>query len=230
MHKTRGSHTIVDWENYPLEYHLGKVTFYGREFLVTPDVLIPRLETEGLVRRAREVWRQWKYEFIIDIGSGSGIIWTSLADMADEVIFIDISPEAMAITQQNFRKYYKDKSAKFIIWDLLDSEELWTLQWKNILLLANLPYIKKDDWEHMSPDTKHEPELALFGGETTGFELYERLFLQIREWQYRGVCIIEFGFDQREIAKNTIQKFGWNFVFFPDFAGIERFAQIYLTN
>ena len=78
-------------KDYPEEYITGKVIFFGREFHVTPDVLIPRLETESLVRRAREAQKNLNFECIVDIGCGSGIIGTSLADLVDEVIFLDIS-------------------------------------------------------------------------------------------------------------------------------------------
>jgi methylase of polypeptide subunit release factors len=89
----------------------------------------------------------------------------------------------------------------------------------------------------MSPDTRHEPELALFGGDETGFEMYERLFEQLQTYsaqctvhteESKFTLIIEFGFDQREIAKKVIQSYGWKYEFFADFAGIERFAEIHL--
>jgi len=72
-------------------------------------VLIPRLETEVLIRRARQILREKPIKVVIDIGSGSGIIGTSLADLTDEVIFLDISPEALEIAQKNFKKYFPDK-------------------------------------------------------------------------------------------------------------------------
>ncbi len=85
----------------------------------------------------------------------------------------------------------------------------------------------------MSPDTRFEPQLALFGGDETGFEMYERLFKQIAHLlpsllgEGMGVrCIIEFGFDQREIAENLIQSYGWEYEFFADYAGVERFCEI----
>jgi release factor glutamine methyltransferase len=78
----------------------------------------------------------------------------------------------------------------------------------------------------MSPDTHFEPELALFGGEKTGFEIYEKFFAQIQALHVSGICIIEFGFDQREIAEKVIQKYGWKYDFFPDYAGVERFCEI----
>lgn len=95
------------------------------------------------------------------------------------------------------------------------------------MLLSNLPYIKNDDWENMSEDTIFEPKTALFGGEKTGFELYEKLFEQIFEKKIHGVILIEFGFDQREIAEKFLGKYnGWQVQFFADYSGVERFAEI----
>ncbi len=91
--------------------------FFGRDFIVTPDVLIPRLETECLVRRARQLLQP--KTIVVDIGCGSGIIGTSVADLADEVIFLDISPEALTITEKNFRLHFPEKKAQFIVSDLL---------------------------------------------------------------------------------------------------------------
>ncbi len=163
---------------------------------------------------------------VIDIGTGSGIIGVSLADLADEVIFLDISEKALAVAEENFRTHFPDKTARFIISDLLDNLPSLPAS-THLLITANLPYIKGGDWEHMSEDTRYEPELALFGGEYTGFELYERLFHQLATCNLQPVTVlIEFGFDQREIAEAAIQKHGWKYVFFADFAGIERFAEI----
>lgn len=213
--------------NYPEEYITGIVNFFGREFRVTPAVLIPRLETEALIRRARTVLRQGKIRKVVDIGSWSGIIGTSVADLVDEVIFLDISPEALKIAQENFQKYYPSKSVEFLHSDLLSNIDPNVSE---LLFLANLPYIKAEDWGNMSLDTRFEPELALFWGEKTGFELYERLFQELREKKYQGTLIIEFGFDQREIAEWVLKKFGWRGTFFTDYAGMERFCEIYLTN
>ncbi len=152
-------------QHYPEEYITGKVTFFGREFIVTPDVLIPRLETESLVRRAREVQKAERFNSIVDIGCGSGNIGTSLADLAPEIIFLDISPDALAIAERNFRVHFPQKKAEFIVSDLLsklplqgesreDGRDFFpetkspafqapSLQrGLNILFLANLPYIK----------------------------------------------------------------------------------------
>ena len=247
------------------------MTFFGRDFVVTPDVLIPRLETESLVRKARSLLQPsklsaYRHTTVIDIGCGSGIIGTSVADLADEVIFLDISPEALSVAKRNFRTYFPDKQAQFIVSDLLEqlplgreyreagrdlvSEQKSPLlspqKGVKTLFLTNLPYIRADDWEHMSPDTVHEPKIALFGGESTGFELYERLFDELslllvrsetREasdgrflFQYSPFHLIfEFGFDQRGIAERVLQKYPeWKSSFFPDYAGVERFGEVIL--
>ena len=224
-------------ENYPEEYTKWMVHFFGRTFFVTPDVLIPRLETECLVKRARQIFQAptnlptYQPTTVIDIGCGSGIIGTSVADLVDEVIFLDISETALEVTKKNFQIHFPDKKAQFIISDLLSNLPSYhptNQDPTNMLFLTNLPYIKDEDWKNMSPDTQFEPKLALFGGEKTGFELYEKLFEQIHSLSItRASCIFEFGFDQREIAETTIQKYqDWKYDFFSDYAWIERFGEM----
>jgi methylase of polypeptide subunit release factors len=128
---------------------------------VTPAVLIPRLETESLVRRARQLIHPITLPsnhttIVVDIGCGSGIIGTSVADLA---------AEALRVAEQNFRTHYGDKKAQFIVSDLLSALPISSLLSPNtsILFLTNLPYIKDADWKNMSADTVHEPRLALFG-------------------------------------------------------------------
>ncbi len=211
--------------NYPEEYIHGSVQFFGRDFIVTPAVLIPRLETESLVRRARKIIKDKNIKQIVDIGCGSGIIGTSVADLVDEVIFLDISPAALAIAEKNFHTNFPDKKAQFIVSDLLSN--IPVLQNSNILFLSNLPYIKDEDWINMSEDTIYEPKLALFGWEKTGFELYEKLFSQFEKMALvDSTLLIEFGFDQREHAEQVIQWYPWQYSFFADYAEIERFGEI----
>lgn len=118
---------------------------------------------------------------MVDIGCGSGIIGTSVANLADEVIFLDISPEALRVAEDNLRTHFPEKKAQFIVSDLLsDLPTSYLLPaTSSVLFLTNLPYIKDEDWQNMSADTIHEPKLALFGGEKTGFEMYERLFQEL---------------------------------------------------
>lgn len=182
-------------ENYPEEYIHGEVEFFGKKFFVNENVLIPRLETESLVRRARKILANGSFVSVADIGSGSGIIGISVADLVKEIFFIDISKNALEVARKNFEKnrekYFPDCDRNFWNQDLL---EKIPKHWENgkILLLTNLPYIKNGDWENMSEDTRFEPKTALFGGEKTGFELYEKLFTEIFEKNLHGVILIEF--------------------------------------
>ena len=182
-------------ENYPEEYIHGEVEFFGKKFFVNENVLIPRLETESLVRRARKILANGLFVSVADIGSGSGIIGISVADLVKEIFFIDISKNALEVARKNFEKnrekYFPDCDGNFWNQDLL---EKIPKHWENgkILLLTNLPYIKNGDWENMSEDTRFEPKTALFGGEKTGFELYEKLFTEIFEKNLHGVILIEF--------------------------------------
>jgi methylase of polypeptide subunit release factors len=154
------------------------------------------------------------------------------------------------VTEQNFRSHFPEKRAQFIVSDLLDklplqreyreagrdlvSEKKSPLppftKGVTTLFLTNLPYIRSEDWIHMSADTVHEPRLALFGGELTGFEMYERLFAQIAELELTHFQLLcEFGFDQREIAESVLRGYPqWQASFFADYAGIERFAEVSL--
>ena len=91
-------------ENYPEEYIHGEVEFFGKKFFVNENVLIPRLETESLVRRARKILANGSFVSVADIGSGSGIIGISVADLVKEIFFIDISKNALEVARKNFEK------------------------------------------------------------------------------------------------------------------------------
>lgn len=217
--------------NYPIEYREWSVVFFGKKFVVNPHVLIPRLDTEGLVRRARTLIRNTGIQAVVDIGTGSGIIWVSLADLVEKSIFLDISEGALTTARSNFLEYFPEENGVFLLSDLLLRKEMQELDTTNTLFVANLPYIKNADWGNMSADTHFEPELALFGWEVTGFEMYIRLFDQIQELlknpkNKKILLLIEFGFDQRNIAEEIIKKYHWNYGFFADYGGIERFCEI----
>lgn len=168
--------------HYPDEYTQGYTIFFGKKVAVSPDVLIPRLETESLVRRARDWLQKHQNATVIDIGTGSGIIGLSLCDMCDTLICTDISREALDLAQKNIHTHFPDKKVYFFESSLLKNWQKWhdSIPKNNpLLLVTNLPYIKNDDWEHMSKDTVYEPKIALFGGQKTGFELYQTLFHEI---------------------------------------------------
>jgi len=223
------------------------VEFFYQRFQVNESVLIPRFETEDLVREAIKTANATPFDTLIDIGTGSGIIPLSILSVVDiaKTFATDLSPEALKIAEENARS--QKKSITFLESDLLsvflepvETRRGVSLHEKNVLIVTNLPYIKNGDWGNMSRDTTYEPKLALFGGEGTGFELYERLFAQIpafiEKYTPRKLTILaEMGDDQEAIATKILESLapmirgdqgGLKFSFFADCFGIRRFIRI----
>lgn len=157
-------------EGEPLAYILGYREFYGRRFFVTPDVLIPRPETEIII----DIAKQLKPSKILDVGTGSGCIAVTLAlELPDtQVTAVDISDNALKIAQKNAAHH----SAKV---EFHKSNLLADYQPEpDTLVIANLPYVDAAwDWlDHKTLD--YEPNLALYA-EQGGLELIYHLINQL---------------------------------------------------
>ena len=154
----------------PLPYILGRWEFFGLEFEVTPDVLIPRPETELLVERAI-AWLQRHPEarHAADVGTGSGCIGIALAaNVPDlQVMASDISAEALKMAHRNARKHGVGHRVQFLCCDLFPPEAEYGL------IVANLPYIPTKTLQKL-PIFGREPTLALDGG-VDGLDLIRRL-------------------------------------------------------
>jgi release factor glutamine methyltransferase len=158
-------------EGKPLPYVVGHWEFFGLDFEVTPDVLIPRPETELLVEKAL-AWLEQRADAssVIDVGTGSGCIAISIATRFQKVQFTatDISPGALEVAKRNAGKFSAANRIKFICCDLLP-EKTRTYD----LIVANLPYIPTKKMEAL-PIYGREPTLALDGG-SDGLDLVRRL-------------------------------------------------------
>jgi release factor glutamine methyltransferase len=167
-------------ESFP--YILGHWEFFGLEFDVTPDVLIPRPETELLVEKAIARLQEFPIKrSIADVGTGSGAIAVSIAVNVPgvNILATEISPKALQVAKQNAKKHGVSKSIDFIECDLLPARD--SLSNPSIdLLCANLPYIPTQTLYSLSI-FGHEPSLALDGG-PDGLDLYRRLFSLVPEW------------------------------------------------
>lgn len=163
-------------------YVLGHWEFFGLDFKVTPDVLIPRPETELLVEKAI-AWLNKNLERrnIADVGTGSGAIAVSLAvNLPDaSILATDISPQALEVAKHNAEKQGVSDRINFIECDLLPPPQPLS-QWERgegvreiDAICANLPYIPTKTLQKL-PIFGREPTLALDGG-NTGFELIQRL-------------------------------------------------------
>lgn len=145
----------------PLQHLTGTQHFWRHEFLVGPDVLIPRPETELVVEAALDLLRDVRAPLIVDVGTGSGCIALSLAaERPDaEVHAVDISPAALAVAEENARRLGLEGRVRLHLGDLL--EPLVGLAGRIELVASNPPYV--DAAENLAPEVRdHEPALALF--------------------------------------------------------------------
>ncbi len=176
----------------PFPYILGHWEFFGLDFDVTPDVLIPRPETELLVEKAI-VWLQESKvrRTIADVGTGSGAIAVSLAvNILDtEILATDISSMALQVAKRNAEKHGVNNRIEFIECDLLPTQSKIQNRKSQIdLLCANLPYIPTQTLSHLSVFGR-EPTVALDGG-ADGLDLFRRLLNIAPEWLAPNALIL----------------------------------------
>lgn len=176
----------------PFPYVLGHWDFFGRDFDITPDVLIPRPETELLVEKALAWLKESPVRrTIADVGTGSGIIGVTIAMEIPSVRILatDISPPALQIAQNNARKFDVADRINFVECDILPphpnslpTEEHFDL------LCANLPYIPTETLRSLHV-YKREPRLALDGG-ADGLDLFRKLMSRAPEWMAPNSLIL----------------------------------------
>ncbi len=159
----------------PVPYILGESAFYGRRFFVTPDVLVPRPESELLVTCALGELRAVPTQApqLCDVGTGSGILATTLAAELPEarVTAIDVSEAALAVAAGNSRAHRVDDRIDFVLGDLFGALPRG-IRFDGIV--ANLPYVRADELAVAPDPTSFEPRLALDGG-SDGLAVYRRL-------------------------------------------------------
>lgn len=181
----------------PLPYLIGRQAFYDRDFFVTPDVLIPRPESELLVEEALAFARSQPNLTLVDVGTGSGALAVALAAHlpAARVYATDISPAALAVAQRNAERY--GARVTLLPGDLL--QPLIERGIKVNLLVANLPYIAAGDLPSLAV-SRYEPRLALDGG-ADGLDLIRRLLVQAPSACLPGArLLLEIGADQGAAA------------------------------
>jgi release factor glutamine methyltransferase len=172
----------------PLPYILGRRAFYDRELIVTPDVLIPRPETELLLEQALAAAQQLDAPVVADIGTGSGALAVTFAARipAARVYAVDVSPAALAVARRNAEAQGVAERVEFLQGDLLSP-----LIERGILpdiVMANLPYIAADEVPTLAV-SRYEPHLALDGG-PDGLVLIRRLFDQLRGYRRPGMLVL----------------------------------------
>lgn len=186
----------------PLQYLLGTQEFCGLEFLVRPGVLIPRPETELLVEETLALLSGETRPVILDIGTGSGCLAISLAVQLPQasILASDKSVAALHLARMNARRHDVEPCISWTAGDLLAHLLSGKLAGKVTAIVANLPYISHEEWDHLSPDVKDfEPRLALDGG-PDGLEVYRRLLREAPGiLSSKGFLVLEVGKGQAEL-------------------------------
>ena len=209
----------------PLAYILGERWFYGMRFLVTPDVLIPRPETELLVELALAHVQQCPPGnlSILDLCTGSGCVGIAILanHPATTAVLTDLSPDAIAIAWQNAELNNVFERCQLIVGDLdsdIDPAETFDV------LTANPPYIDPDDIETLDIEVRDwEPEIALYASDA-GYALYPRITaLALTRLRPRGLLAVECGHTQAGTIADMFAAAGLtNIKIHDDLAGIPR--------
>jgi release factor glutamine methyltransferase len=200
----------------PTQYITRRQEFYGRDFRVTSDVLIPRPETEHLVEAALARWTPGAT--VVDVGTGSGAIAVTLALEKDStVIASDLSPAAVAVARSNAQRL--NARVQFFVGDLTSA----FVDGRVDLLVCNPPYVPLTDQPGLQREVRdYEPQLALFGG-PTGLELYQRLIVDARRvLRPGGWLLVELGYNSVGPVSEMLQS-GWRDIeVLSDLAGLPR--------
>ncbi len=210
----------------PVQYIIGEQEFWGLPFAVTPDVLIPRPETEHLIEAALERLQDFAAPRIVDVGTGSGAIAVALSHALrnmqprTQVTAVDICEAALTVARQNAARNGVGEKIRWLQSDLLTA----VLAESFDVVLSNPPYIAEEERAALATEVReHEPALALFSG-PTGLEVYARLIPQAaRVLTPAGWLILEIGCTQQPAIARLLQ--GWESVeFLPDLQGHPRVA------
>jgi release factor glutamine methyltransferase len=206
----------------PIQYILGEQEFFGHTFTVTPDVLIPRPETEHLVEALLERVPHDQRLRIADIGTGSGAIAVALACSLPQaqLTAVDISEAALAVATQNACAHHVAERIRFLQSDLLSAIAGECFD----AIVSNPPYVAEIDWGSLEPQViDYEPATALFAG-PSGLDVYERLIPQAHAaLKPGGWLLMEIGLGQRDAVAGLLS--GWkNVSFVDDLQDIPRVA------
>lgn len=211
----------------PLAQILGRQSFYGLDFFVNEDVLIPRADTECLVDLVLEDYADLAKQAgssslnILDLCTGSGCIGISVAKHLpyQELLLVDLSEKALAMAKKNAEKHLGENVT------LLQSDLLTEVRGKKFsLLLSNPPYIVSRVIPGLDREvSEYEPKMALDGGED-GLVFYRRIAKDAKAVLLPGARLyLEIGYDQGESVKDIFQKEGYEAVeVFPDLSGNPR--------
>lgn len=207
-------------QRIPVAHLTGKREFYSLPLRVSPEVLIPRPETELLVDKALKLIDPSEPVKILELGTGSGAIAAALAcqDPNIQITATDVSFEALQVAQANAGDLEISSQIDFVQSDLFQK-----IQGKYALICSNPPYIPQEELANLAPEVGKEPVSALDGG-ADGLDFYRRILNQASAFLERpGFVVLEIGWDQGPQVKKIGEKEGflWQETT-QDYGGMDR--------
>ena len=206
----------------PIQYIIGLADFMGERFLVNKDVLIPRDETELLVRKAIEIIKENNFKMVLDMCTGSGCIACMIAKLTNsQAMGVDISTEAIHTAFKNMEKfglYNKAIFRKSDIYSKIREDE------KFDLIVSNPPYIPPKEKETIQEEVSYEPDLALYTTDEKGLAFYEKIIKDAPKFLNKGgYLMFELGIGQSTSVAQLMKKAGFeNIKVLKDLANIDR--------
>lgn len=206
----------------PIQHIIGYADFMGEKFIVNPSVLIPRDETEFLVRKAIEIINKNNFTMALDVGTGSGCIACMIAKYTQcQIIGLDISSDALNTALDNASKlnlFNKAIFRKSNIFSNVKPGESFDI------IVSNPPYIPPSEKVKIQTEVKFDPEQALFTQDEKGLEFYEKITKDApRILNKGGYLLFELGIGQSNDVKSIMEKNSFqNIEIIKDLAGIDR--------
>lgn len=206
----------------PIQHITGFADFMGEKFIVNPSVLIPRDETEILVRKAVEIIKKNDFHTALDVGTGSGCIACMVAKLSDcQIIGLDISSDALNTALDNASRLNLFNKAIFRKSDIFSNVKP---NEKFDIIISNPPYIPVSQKETLQKEVRFDPETALFTQDEKGVEFYEKISANAPKILNKNGCLIfEIGLGQAKYVQEIMHNNGFkNIEITKDLAGIER--------
>lgn len=206
----------------PIQYIIGQADFMGEKFIVNPSVLIPRDETEILVRKSVEIINENKFKNVLDMCTGSGCIACMIAKLTNAtVIGADISFEALETAfknMENLKLFNRALFRKSDLFSKIREDE------KFDVIVSNPPYIPLSWKKNIQQEVRFEPDIALYTKDENGIEFYEKIINEAPEFLNEGgYLLFELGINESGLVEELFIKNGYkNIEIIKDLAGIDR--------
>lgn len=206
----------------PIQHILGFSYFMGDKFKVSKDTLIPRDETEILARKAIDIINKNNLKSALDIGTGTGILACTIAKYTlSNATALDVSENALKITEENINNLGLSKKVKLLKSDLFENVDE-----KFDLIVSNPPYIPLSEKTTIQKEVTFDPELALYTKDAKGLEFYEKIIKEAKNYLNKnGYLLFEMGIGQSKEIKELLETNGYkNIEIIKDLAEIDRVA------